>query len=221
MTWRVWLRFFFVVWQIKAKRVNSLYLSDADAGNNSQLSYSLVSGDKSAFSIDSKTGIILSSLLFDRESKDYYSLTVRATDHGISPLSESTTVVVTILDVNDNKPDINNLPQKISVSEGKPPGSVVFVLKANDKDQGKKKTDDKSGWKRINSPPLLIYFSPINMSQWPRIFRFYLSDWSQLSPFINNWFILRILIGQKAMVPLNLRLHHSTSRVVWWTYSKN
>ena len=156
---------FFVVWQIKAKRVDSLYLSDADAANNSQLSYSLVSGDKSAFSIDSKTGIILSSLLFDRESKDSYSLTVRATDHGISPLSESTTVVVTILDVNDNKPDINNLPQKISVSEGKPPGSVVFVLKANDKDQGKKKTDDKSGWKRINSPPLLIYFSPINMSQ--------------------------------------------------------
>ncbi|XP_067023578.1 protocadherin Fat 4-like isoform X2 [Acropora muricata] len=117
-------------------KVLQVSASDADAGNNSQLSYSLVSGDKSAFSIDSKTGIILSSLLFDRESKDSYSLTVRATDHGISPLSESATVVVTILDVNDNKPDINNLPQKISVSEGKPPGSVVFVLKANDKDQG-------------------------------------------------------------------------------------
>ena len=142
---------YFEVWQIKVKRVNSLYLSDADAGNNSQLSYSLVSGDKSAFSIDSKTGIILNSLLFDRESKDSYSLTVRATDHGISPLSESTTVVVTILDVNDNKPDINNLPQKISVSEGKVPGSVVFVLKANDKDQGKK-TYDKNGGERIISP---------------------------------------------------------------------
>lgn len=48
-------------------------------------------------------------------------------------------MVVTILDVNDNKPDISNLPQRISVSEGKPPGSVVFVLRANDKDQGKKK----------------------------------------------------------------------------------
>ena len=149
--------FFFVVWQDKVNRVNSLYVSDADAGNNSKLSYSLVSGDTSAFSIDSKTGTILSNLLFDRETKDTYLLTVRATDHGTSPLSGSTTVVVTILDVNDNKPDISNLPQKISVSEGEPPGSVVFVLKANDKDQGKKKTYDQNG-KKDTQPSFINLF---------------------------------------------------------------
>ena len=109
---------------------------DADGGTNSELSYSLVSGDTNAFSIGSKTGIIRSKIQFDRETKDSYSLTVRATDHGTNPLSGSTTVAITILDVNDNRPDIDNLPQRVPVPEGKAVGSVVFVLTASDKDKG-------------------------------------------------------------------------------------
>ena len=112
-------------------------LLDADVGSNSDLSYSLVSGaDTNAFSIDSKTGTISTKILFDREAKDSYTLTVRATDNGAQPLSGSATVVITILDVNDNKPDIKNLPQAIKVSEGLAVGSIVYVLSATDKDQG-------------------------------------------------------------------------------------
>ena len=110
---------------------------DADVGSNSDLSYSLASGaDSNAFSIDSKTGTISNNILFDRETKDSYTLTVRATDNGTNPLSGSATAVITILDVNDNKPDIKNLPQTTKVSEGAAIGSVVFVLSASDKDQG-------------------------------------------------------------------------------------
>ena len=110
---------------------------DADVGSNSDLSYSLASGaDTNAFSIDSKTGAISTKILFDRETKDSYTLTVRATDNGALQLSGSTTAVITILDVNDNKPDIKNLPQTIQVSEGAAVGSFLFVLSAADKDQG-------------------------------------------------------------------------------------
>ena len=110
---------------------------DADVGSNSDLSYSLASGaDTNAFSIDSKTGTISTKILFDRETKDSYTLTVRATDNGTQPLSGSATVVITILDVNDNKPDIKNLPQTIQVSEGSAVGSILYVLSATDKDQG-------------------------------------------------------------------------------------
>lgn len=100
------------------------------------MSYSLQSGDTSAFTIDSKTGAISSKIQFDREKKDSYTLTVRATDHGATPLAETTTVDITILDVNDNSPVIKNLPQTVKVSEGKQVGSVVFVLSATDEDQG-------------------------------------------------------------------------------------
>ena len=112
-------------------------LSDADAGTNSELSYSLESGgDADAFSIDQKTGTISSKTKLDRETKTSYSLTVRVTDHGQSPLHDTTTVDITILDINDNSPDINNLPATEQVTEGKNIGDTLFSVSASDKDQG-------------------------------------------------------------------------------------
>lgn len=112
-------------------------LSDADAGTNSELSYSLESGgDADAFSIDQKTGTISSRTKFDRETKASYSLTVRVTDHGQSPLHDTTTVDITILDINDNSPEINNLPATEQVTEGKNIGDTLFSVSASDKDQG-------------------------------------------------------------------------------------
>jgi len=112
------------------------FFSDADAGNNSKLSYSLESGDVAAFSIDQKTGTISSKTTFDRETKASYSLTVRVTDHGQSPLQDTTTVDITILDINDNSPKIINLPATEQVSEGKNIGDTLFTVSASDKDIG-------------------------------------------------------------------------------------
>ena len=89
-----------------------------------------------AFSIDQKTGTISSKATFDRETKASYSLTVRVTDHGQSPLHDTTTVVVTILDTNDNSPEIKNLPATEQVTEGKNVGDTLFTVSAIDKDQG-------------------------------------------------------------------------------------
>ena len=115
------------------------FFLDGDVGSNSELTYSLVSGDTSAFSINSTTGAISNAILFDRETKDTYTLNVRATDHGAIQLTGTTTVVVTILDVNDNKPQIKNLPQTIRVSEGSAVGTNVFMLSASDKDKGERR----------------------------------------------------------------------------------
>lgn len=112
------------------------FFLDGDVGNNSEVTYSLISGDTSAFSINSTTGAISNTILFDRETKDTYTLDVRATDHGAIPRTGATTVAVTILDVNDNKPHIKNLPQTIRVSEGTAVGTNVFMLSASDKDKG-------------------------------------------------------------------------------------
>ena len=114
-----------------------LYLSDDDVGSNSELSYSLQSGDTNSFSVDSKTGTITSKVLLDRESKDSYTLTVKASDNGSTPLTGITKVDITITDINDNKPTIKNLPGKVTVSEGRSVGHHVFGVNATDIDLGK------------------------------------------------------------------------------------
>ena len=110
--------------------------SDADAGTNSELTYSLISGDVDAFLINPNTGAISSKKLFDRETKASYTLTVRARDHGQTPLEDTATVDITILDINDNSPQITNLPTTQKVSENKKPGDSVFSVTATDKDTG-------------------------------------------------------------------------------------
>ena len=106
-------------------------------GSNSELSYSLQSGDTNSFSISSKTGTITSKVLLDRESKDSYTLTVKASDNGSTPLTGIATVDITVLDINDNKPTIKNLPGKVTLSEGRSVGHRVFGVNAMDSDLGK------------------------------------------------------------------------------------
>ena len=115
-----------------------LFLSDADAGTNSQLSYSIIpgAGDADSFSINSNTGAISSKKLFDRETKASYTITVRARDHGQNPQEDTVTVDITILDVNDNKPEIKNLPATKKVPEDKNIGDSLFIVTASDKDTG-------------------------------------------------------------------------------------
>lgn len=115
-------------------------------GSNSELSYSLQSGNTNSFSINSKTGTIRSKLLLDRESKDSYTLTVKASDNGSTPLTGITSVDITILDINDNKPTIKNLPLKVTVSEGRSVGHNVFGVNAEDKDLGKWKNHQALSW---------------------------------------------------------------------------
>ncbi|KAK3607645.1 hypothetical protein CHS0354_010700 [Potamilus streckersoni] len=72
----------------------------------------------------------------DRETQDFYQLIVVARDGGVPPLSGSLTVNISVLDVNDNKPEFSNTTYKISVNETTPPNSVILTLSATDVDIG-------------------------------------------------------------------------------------
>ncbi|XP_042896565.1 fat-like cadherin-related tumor suppressor homolog isoform X3 [Parasteatoda tepidariorum] len=77
---------------------------DRDKGKNAQLSYSVVSGNVGgAFYIDPTLGIIQVSHTLDRNSMSEYFLSVRAIDHGDSPLNGSVNVHI-IITVSDNAP---------------------------------------------------------------------------------------------------------------------
>ena len=83
-----------VIFQVRA--------TDADYGNNSFITYSLLSSEYAQkFSIDDLSGNITVVGNLDRENKSEIILRINATDGTFSVTSQ---LFVTITDVNDNKP---------------------------------------------------------------------------------------------------------------------
>ncbi|KFO35535.1 protocadherin Fat 4 [Fukomys damarensis] len=110
--------------------------SDADASTNAVISYSIIGGN-SQFTINPSTGQIITSALLDRETKDNYTLIVVSSDAG-SPesLSSSTSVLVTVSDVNDNPPRFQHHPYVTHIPYPTLPGSFVFAVTVTDADIG-------------------------------------------------------------------------------------
>ena len=76
--------------------------TDADYGNNSIITYSLVPSEYATkFSIDALSGNITVIGNLDRENKSEVTLRINATDGTFTVTSE---LFVIITDVNDNKP---------------------------------------------------------------------------------------------------------------------
>lgn len=88
-------------------------------------SYSIIGGN-SQFTINPSTGQIITSALLDRETKDNYTLIVVSSDAG-SPesLSSSTSVLVTVTDVNDNPPRFQHHPYVTHIPSPTLPGNQI------------------------------------------------------------------------------------------------
>uniref|UniRef100_A0A3B3XNH7 Cadherin domain-containing protein n=1 Tax=Poecilia mexicana TaxID=48701 RepID=A0A3B3XNH7_9TELE len=111
--------------------------TDPDAGDSGEISYRITAGDPSGnFHIDRKSGVLYTSRPLDREKRPGYTLTVVAQDKGSPPLSSSTTVEVTVLDVNDHRPQFESSSFTADISEDVPIGSLVLEVKAIDLDNG-------------------------------------------------------------------------------------
>lgn len=110
--------------------VITLKATDQDIGKNAEVEYSIqsISGggtssdeeDSHAFKIDSKTGVITTRTLLDRETTEVYTLIVRATDSATPQTarkSSTASVVVHILDDNDNYPQFSERTYTVSLNE--------------------------------------------------------------------------------------------------------
>ena len=115
----------------------SVHANDSDSGLNAVLSYAIVSGNESVFSINSSSGEITVLVSLDYETVQQLNVTVQAKDHGILPLEDNATVVINIRDINDNAPVIeSNLTQTITLLESVPGGTFVAKINASDADSG-------------------------------------------------------------------------------------
>ncbi|KAK9507370.1 hypothetical protein O3M35_007243 [Rhynocoris fuscipes] len=119
----------------KGTFVMQVSATDQDQGSNSRLLYHIVDGNHdNAFIIEpTSSGIVKMNIVLDREIRDNYKLTVIATDEGVPQLTGTSTILVNIVDVNDNQPTFP--PHSvITVNEGKEIGSVLTSITANDVD---------------------------------------------------------------------------------------
>lgn len=85
-----------------------------------------------SFVIDPSSGIISVNSDLDRELLSFYNLTVKAVAHGSSPSTGTANVIVSVVDVNDNPPQL--VFTETQVKENQPPGTTVAKLKASDPD---------------------------------------------------------------------------------------
>ncbi|KAF7692863.1 cadherin-18-like isoform X1 [Silurus meridionalis] len=111
---------------------------DPTYGNSARIVYSILQG-QSYFSIDPKTGVIRTSLAnMDRETREMYSIIIQAKDMAgsVGGLSGSTTVNITLTDVNDNPPRFPQKNYQLYVPESAQVGKAVGKIKANDEDLG-------------------------------------------------------------------------------------
>ncbi|XP_066578435.1 cadherin-20 [Amia ocellicauda] len=121
--------------------VMQLTATDADDptyGNSARVVYSILQGQP-YFSVEPRTGIIRVSLPnMDREAKENYEVIIQAKDMGgqLGGLAGTTTVNITLSDVNDNPPKFAQKLYQMSVPESAPVGSVVGRVRAKDLDEG-------------------------------------------------------------------------------------
>lgn len=119
------------------RRFFALAASDADLGNNGRILYTITEGNS-----EGKFGVFPDGFLYvrsslDREERDYYSLTVTASDTGNPSRSSSVPVVIHVIDENDNAPAFTNTTFSFSVRENEPPDSFVGKLIATDRDMAR------------------------------------------------------------------------------------
>ena len=114
--------------------------SDQDTGSNSVIRYAIAGGNyNNWFQISQTTGLITTAsdaIDYDILVNSSIILTVTATDQGKPPLNTSTSVNITIGNVNDNKPTFNQTLYSVSIIESFPVGSVVLNVTAIDIDKG-------------------------------------------------------------------------------------
>jgi len=109
---------------------------DRDAGDNGRIIYHLATGSD-VFSVNSATGEIRVSAALDRETAALHEVVVVAVDRSReSPMSGTSTLVVRVVDVNDNPPVFVPAEYRVRLLEDLPVGTVVGTVFAVDPDAG-------------------------------------------------------------------------------------
>uniref|UniRef100_A0A8C5M8J8 Cadherin domain-containing protein n=1 Tax=Leptobrachium leishanense TaxID=445787 RepID=A0A8C5M8J8_9ANUR len=125
---------------LKETVVIKLNASDLDEGENGEISYGfnkvVLQEVLSTFAIERQTGVIRVIGEVDYESQNLFEIEVDAVDNGHNALAGHCKVILSIVDINDNPPELTVTSLNVPVPENTSPGSVVAVISVHDKDSG-------------------------------------------------------------------------------------
>ncbi|KAM7412298.1 hypothetical protein PAMA_021990 [Pampus argenteus] len=108
---------------------------DTDSADNARLEYRLTgTSSDTPFVINSATGWVTVSSILDRESVEHYFFGVEARDYGMPPLSATASVTITVMDVNDNRPEFLQKEYYARLNEDAVVGTSVVTVTAVDRD---------------------------------------------------------------------------------------
>lgn len=120
--------------------VTKLNATDADSGSNGDVSFlfSKYTPERvlNLFSVDPKSGEIRVKGDVDYEKSSAYHITVQARDGGSPAMEGSCNVIVDIIDVNDNAPEVTLTSVTSPIREDSAPETVIALISARDMDSG-------------------------------------------------------------------------------------
>ncbi|XP_057588725.1 protocadherin gamma-A6 isoform X17 [Hippopotamus amphibius kiboko] len=117
--------------------VLSVNATDQDEGVHAEVTYSFVRITEKiskTFCLNVLTGEISTSANLDYEDSSFYELDVQARDR--PGLQDRAKVLISILDVNDNVPEVVVTSGSRSVAESTPAGTVIVLFQVYDRDSG-------------------------------------------------------------------------------------
>uniref|UniRef100_A0A3B4U6W7 Cadherin domain-containing protein n=1 Tax=Seriola dumerili TaxID=41447 RepID=A0A3B4U6W7_SERDU len=135
----------------KGSLVAKVIALDTDSVHNSRITYQFLQvTDATLFSLDQYNGEIRTMRMFngskfadliltktlDREQQAVHNLILTAVDGGTPARSGTASVIVRVLDTNDNAPVFKKTMYNVKIMENSPIGSLVIHLNATDLDEG-------------------------------------------------------------------------------------
>ena len=103
--------------------------TDRDSGANAVIEYSILEAANSPeIKINSTTGEIFIVSSLDFESRREFDLNVVATDMGVEQRTGSASVIITVLDINDNEPQFMPVNVTATVRENSSPGEILSLI---------------------------------------------------------------------------------------------
>ncbi|KAK2158072.1 hypothetical protein LSH36_178g06015 [Paralvinella palmiformis] len=115
--------------------VVTVVATDADNDVDGEVVYAITSGGEK-FDVDVDSGNVTLVSGLDRETSQYHTVVITATDRGQEPgqLTSTATLSLTVLDVNDNSPACTPTVYGVSLAESASVGDAVVTLTCSDAD---------------------------------------------------------------------------------------
>ncbi|XP_060743339.1 protocadherin alpha-3-like [Tachysurus vachellii] len=121
-------------------RVAQVNATDLDDGVNGEVffifGHDVETDLRTLFDLDPVTGEIVVKGHIDFEQKDHYEIDIQASDKALAPLTADKSILIQIVDVNDNAPEIEVTSFSSTVPEDTKLGTTVALISVSDLDSG-------------------------------------------------------------------------------------